>query len=112
MKKFVALYMAPIAEMDKMMKSSTPEDMKKGMDDWMKWADAHKKDIVELGAPLGKNKRVMKSGVFSERNEVAGFSIVQAESHEAAADIFENNPHLVIPGAYIEVLEWVEMPAM
>ena len=104
--------MAPIAEMDKMMENSTPEDMKEGMDGWMKWADLHKKDIVDLGAPLGKNKRVVKDGVSSVRNEVSGFSIVQAESHEAAAHIFKDSPHLVIPGAYIEVLEWVEMPGM
>lgn len=111
MKKFIALYMAPIEEFDKIMKS-TPEEMKKGMDDWNKWADSHKENIADLGAPLGKNKRVTKDGVSSTRNEIGGFSIIQAESHEVAADIFKDSPHLTIPGAYIDVLEWVQMPGM
>jgi hypothetical protein len=33
------------------------------------------------------------------------YSIVEAESHEAAAKIFENHPHLGIPQASIEVME-------
>ena len=62
MKKFMAMYMAPAATIAEMMKA-TPEQMKTGMDDWMKWSDAHKKQIVELGAPLGKTKRVTTSGM-------------------------------------------------
>src|SRR5258708_711163 len=112
MKKFVALYMAPVAEMDKMMKDSTPEDQKKGMDAWIKWMGMHKDDFVEQGAPLGKNKRVTKDSVSDKRNEVTGYSVVQADSHEEAAQIFKDSPHLQMPGAYVEVLEWVEMPGM
>ena len=41
-----------------MMKTSTPEQQKKGMDTWMKWMNANKTSIVRVGAPLGKTKRV------------------------------------------------------
>ena len=37
MKKFLVLYMANAAEFEKMMKNSTPEQQKKGMEAWMKW---------------------------------------------------------------------------
>lgn len=110
MKKFVALYMAPTAEMDKMMKDSTPKDMKEGMEKWTTWMKAHTAEFVDEGAALGKNKRVMKKGVSSTRNEVTGYSVVEAESHDDAVEIFKDSPHFDIPGAYIDVLEWVDMP--
>ena len=51
MKKFMVLYMASGAEFEKMMKNSTPEQRKKGMDAWMKWMNGNKASIVEGGAP-------------------------------------------------------------
>ena len=51
MKKFLVLYMAEGAEFEKMMRNSTPETRKKGMDAWMQWMDAHKASIVDGGAP-------------------------------------------------------------
>ena len=49
MKKFMVLYMASGPEFEKMMKNSTPEQQKKGMDAWMKWMNANKASIVEGG---------------------------------------------------------------
>ena len=37
MRKFMVLYMASKAELEKMMKNSTPEQQQKGMEAWMKW---------------------------------------------------------------------------
>ncbi|MBV8289730.1 MAG: hypothetical protein JOZ35_22695, partial [Hyphomicrobiales bacterium] len=97
MKKFLVLYMASAAEFEKMMKNSTPEQQKKGMDAWMKWMNKNKKSIVEGGAPLGKTKRVDAKGASNTTNEIGGYSIVQAASHGAAAKIFgKDHPHLGI----------------
>ena len=85
MKKFMVLYMASGAQFEKMMKSSTPEQQKKGMEAWMKWMDANKASLVDGGAPLGKTKRVDQSGASNIKNELGGYSIVQAKSHDAAA---------------------------
>jgi len=112
MKKYVAIYMAPIEEMDKMMKNTNPEQMKEMNEVWDKWSKTHAKNIVDMGAPLGKNKRVMKDGIKDVRNEMGGYSLVQAKSHEEAAKIFLDNPQLEMPGAYVEVMEWVDMPGM
>ena len=89
MKKFMVLYMASGAEFAKMMKNSTPEQQKKGMDAWMKWMNANKTSIVEGGAPLGKTKRVDSKGASNTKNEIGGYSVVQAESHDAATKIFD-----------------------
>jgi hypothetical protein len=43
---------------------------------------------------------------------LAGFTIVQAESHEAAAKLFEGHPHFTImPGEGVEVMEIMPIPA-
>ena len=112
MKKYFVLYMAPVAEMDKMMSSMSPEEQKKGMKEWTDWQAANKESIVEFGTPLGKNKRVTAKGVSDVRNEIGGYSIVQANSHEEAAELMRSNPHLKIPGGYIEVLAVVDMPGI
>ena len=61
MKKFMVLYMANAADFEKMMKESTPEQQKKGMEGWMKWMGDHKASLVDGGAPLGQTK-LLQSG--------------------------------------------------
>jgi hypothetical protein len=113
MKKFVVLYMASGPEFEKMMKNPTPEQKKKGMDAWMNWMNANKTSIVEGGAPLGKTKRVDSNGASNTKNEIGGYSVVQAESHDAATKIFgKDHPHLQMPGAWIEIIEIMPLPGM
>ena len=106
------LYNAPTASMEAMMKGMTPEQQKASMGEWMQWMDEHKASFVDMGAPVGKNKRVTQGGVADVRNEVGGYSIVQAESQEAAAKLFEGMGHFQIPGAYIEVMRLADMGKM
>ena len=113
MKKFMVLYMANAADFERMMKESTPEQQKKGMEGWMKWMGDHKASLVDHGAPLGKTKRVDAKGASDTKNEVCGYSIVQAESADAATKIFgKDQPHLQVPGAWIEIVEIMQLPGM
>ena len=98
---------------EEMKKNSTPEQQKKGMDAWMKWMEANKTSIVEGGAPLGKTKRVDSNGASSSKNEIGGYSIVQAESPEAATKLFgKDHPHLKMPGTWLEIMEIMPLPGM
>jgi hypothetical protein len=113
MKKFMVLYMASKAEFEKMMKNSTPEQQKKGMDAWMKWMNENKTSLVDGGAPLGKTKRVDSNGASNTKNEIGGYSVVQAETHDAATKMFgKEHPHLQVPGAWIEIVEIMPVPGM
>ena len=113
MKKFMVLYMASGPDFEKMMKSSTPEQQKKGMEAWMRWMNAHQSSIIEGGAPLGKTKRVDANGASNTKNEIGGYSVVQAESHDAATKIFgKDHPHLQMPGSWIEIVEIMPLPGM
>ena len=55
--------------------------------------------------PLGKTKRVSKEGVTDVKNDLNYYVIVEADSHDAASAMVQDNPHLRIPNAYIEVME-------
>ena len=114
MKKFMVLYMAPSAQFEAAMASVTPEQQQKGMAAWMAWMQANKASLVEGGAPLGKTRRVDADGARDARNDVGGYSIVQAESLDAAAKLVaKDHPHLkLMPGGWIEVMEIREMPGM
>lgn len=96
--------MAPPAELDTMMKEMTPEKSKKFDEEWNGWMATLGGALVERGGMLGKNKRVTASGIEDTRNDLTGYSIVEAESHEAAAKLFEKNPMFSMPGAYVEVV--------
>jgi hypothetical protein len=66
-----------------------------------------------MGGPLGRTKRASASGVSDMRNNLTGYTIVQAESHEAAAKMFENHPHFAIfPGDSVEIMEVLPIPGM
>jgi len=109
MQKFLVLYMAPLASMDAMMRDMNEEKAKKGMDEWSKWMADHKDMFADMGAPAGKNLRVTAQSASEVRNEINGYSIVHAESREAAAKMFEGMGHFDIPGAYVEVMPLVDM---
>ena len=105
------MYGAPVGAMDEMMKNSSQEERDKSMEEWTKWMQAKGSAIVEMGAPVGKNKRVTSGGIEDVRNEVGGYTIVEAGTHEEAAQLFTDNPGLLMPGGYVDVLAIVEMPA-
>ncbi len=71
--------------------------------EWNSWMESHKDVIVETSG-VGKPKRVTKDGIEDARNDIMMYSIVEAESLETAAQIFEGHPHFGIPGASIEVM--------
>lgn len=106
--KFMALYMAPASAIAEMMKMSEA-DGKKEMDAWMAWEASNKKAIADIGTPLGKTKSVTSSGVSDTHNEVTGFTIVEADSHDAAAKLFAGHPHLKHKGCRVEVLPFVDI---
>lgn len=111
MKRFLALYMADASGMADMMRNSTPEQRKQGMEAWEKWMADNKPSLADRGAPVGKTKRIDAKGAKDARNDVCGYSIVQAESADAAARIFgKDQPFLQMPGATIDLIEIMEMP--
>lgn len=93
----------------------SPEDRSKkereGIAAWGAWMAEHKEAVLEVGGPLGKTKRVSESGIADVSNELGAFVVVRADSHEAAAKMFENHPHFTIfPGEAVEVMPVMPIP--
>jgi len=61
--------------------------------------------MLRLTEAGGKTKAVTASGITDTRNDIMLYSIVEAESHEAAATAFAQHPHLTIPQSSIQVME-------
>ena len=93
-----------------------PEDQRRkkeqeGIAGWKAWVEKHQGAIVGMGGPLGKTKRVAQHGIEDVGNEMGAFTIVRAESHEAAAKLFENHPHFTIfPGDRVEIMPVLPIP--
>jgi hypothetical protein len=116
MKNFLAIYMgseAARARWEGLDEKKRKEREKAGMKGWMDWATENGKFIVEGGGPLGKTKRVNAKGISDTKNQLAAYTIVRAESHEAAAKLFLEHPHFMIfPGDSIEIMECLPIPEM
>jgi hypothetical protein len=108
MKKFLVTYLAPASVIDDW-KKTEPEKRKEAEEkmqgEWRKWMSDHMTIFVDKGAGVGKTKRVTAQGMSDTKNDIMLYAIVEAESHEGAAKIFEGHPHLQIPQSSIEVME-------
>lgn len=84
---------------------------KAGVEAWNAWVERHKDMIVDHGAPLGKTKRVDKTGVSNAANTLTAYAIIRAESHDAAARMFDHHPHFTIfPGEAVEIMPCLPVP--
>ncbi len=84
---------------------------REGMAAWKAWVEKHQGVIVAMGGPLGKTKKITQGGIEDISNQMGAFTVVRADSHEAAAKLFENHPHFAIfPGEAVEVMPVLPIP--
>jgi hypothetical protein len=82
-----------------------------GMAAWKAWIEKHQASVHAMGGPLGKTKKVTERGIEDVSNEMGAFMVVRAESHEAAAGLFEKHPHFMIfPGESVEIMPVLPIP--
>jgi hypothetical protein len=116
MKKFLAIYLGSPSALEKsgwntMDPAKRQQREATGMKAWGDWMIAHQAAIVEQGGPLGKTKRAAAQGVSDTKNGMTGYVVIQAETHEAAAKMFEHHPHFeIFPGDSIEIMECLPIP--
>jgi hypothetical protein len=103
MSKFMVLYRSSMSAREQSA-DTTPEQMEAGMRAWQAWADRVSYALVDLGSPLAHTTHVGPGAASTDG--VAGYSILQAGSADEVGTILEGHPHLKMPGASIEVLEF------
>ncbi len=116
MKQFLAVYVGTREALEKSGWNELDDEARKareaaGFQAWVDWGTANAAAIVDQGSPLGKTKSASPDGITDIKNALAAYVVVRAESHEAAAKLFENHPHFTIfPGDSVEIMECLPLP--
>jgi hypothetical protein len=112
MKKFMLLYNGPATPADQM----DPEKAEAVMADWGEWMDKLGSAMVEMGQPMDPRmaKSVVDDGSTGKPLQLSGYSIIQAESLDAAVELVDGHPFLSDQtGDFsVEVFELLEVPGM
>jgi hypothetical protein len=114
MPKYLVLYRSSVPATEQMA-GSGEEAAQAGMELWMAWAARVGAALVDMGSPLGGVGTVTSSGSKAETSRpfVGGFSILEADSVDAANKLLDDHPHFHSPGdPSIEVLEFLPIPGM
>lgn len=91
----------------------TPEQMQEVMGAWMAWSERVGSGMVDFGTPLAGGVRVSPEGTTPATNEVVGYTILEADTLDAALELARAHPHLTMPGGCsIEVHEAQPVPGM
>lgn len=91
--------------------AATPAEQQKSMDEWNKWFSSLGKAAVDIGAPTMPGKIVSSRQVTSRfgANPVTGYSIVKADSIDAAVDMAKSCPMVMDGSGRIAVYNVVAM---
>jgi hypothetical protein len=111
MTRFLVLYNADTSAQEQMAQA-TPEQQQAGMEAWMQWAQKTGPALVELGSPVQAAGRVTAGGDTANTCPACGWSVLEADSEHAARQLLEGHPHLMMPGASIDVFEALPIPGM
>ncbi len=90
-------------------KPDTPEEGAAEMEKWKAWVEGLGEAMTNPGTPLGMSKTLSADGVADNGgpNPLAGFSVVTADSIDAAVEMAKDCPFLKM--GTIEVAEMLEM---
>ncbi|MDH5334235.1 MAG: YciI family protein [Thermoleophilia bacterium] len=110
MTKFMLLYNGPAtppAEMD-------PEQVQAVMEAWGAWMGRVGDALTDMGAPTANGVAVVDDGSTGVATQINGYSIVEAESLDAAKKLVEGHPFLSEgSGKFsVEIHEVLPLPAM
>lgn len=115
MKTFLAMYTgspAAFAAWSALSAAEQQQRHEQGMAAWKQWMHDNNASVVEMGGPLSKTTLIDANGISEIRNQLAGFTIIQAESQQAAAQLFIGHPHFsIFPGQGVELMEILPVPA-
>ena len=88
-----------------------PEDMQAEMDRWKSWFDDIGASVVDPGNPVGMSRTVSADGVADDggTNPVSGYTVVRADSIDAAIAMAKTCPILSIGTIEVAEIHEVDM---
>jgi hypothetical protein len=102
MSKFVLVYLGGTM-------AESPAEQEAVMQKWMGWFDSIGPSILDGGNPFAGSTAVSSNGRSDQtKSQLTGYSIVEAESLDAAASLVEKCPVLESGGS-VEIFEAIPM---
>jgi hypothetical protein len=75
---------------------------------WSEWEERNAASFPDRGGMVGKTMRVTRDGVAEAVNPFCGYIVVEADTIDAAARLFENHPHFTIfPGDGVDIMPFL-----
>jgi hypothetical protein len=107
MSRFLFLYAGPATPMENL----TAEQAAEQQQAWGQWIERVGPALTDMGAPFGARSAVADDGGSSAASELNGYSIVEANSIEAARELTHNHPFLTEgKGRFsVEIFELIPM---
>ena len=90
-------------------KPKSPEEGAKNMAEWQAWIGGLGEAVINPGTPLSGTQTVSSEGVQPSSSTMSGFSVVEADSIDAAVEMAKSSPFLAVNGT-IDVSEVMELP--
>ena len=90
---------------------STPAEQARVMDLWGKWFGSIGASVVDGGNPVGMSRTVLANGSVVNNggaNPASGYTIVKADSHDAAVALAKGCP-ILQGGGSVEVAPIIDM---
>lgn len=89
----------------------TPEEGAKVMAAWQAWYADMGEAVVNGGAPVGMSKTVSSGGIADDggSNPLSGYTVVRAETIEAACEMAKGCPMVADGSGSVEVAQVQEM---
>ena len=111
MLRFIVIYRSPATEdvlLDDEARAKTDEEVHA----WTAWAKVAGKRLIDHGSLLGNPHVVTHSGISAAvvAGSATAYSFLEAKDMEQATALMHKHPHLVRPGATIEVYEVLPWP--
>jgi hypothetical protein len=116
MPKFLAVYTMKAEDFARFRSLSKAEQDAidaEGIPKWVEWEERNAARILNRGGMVGKTTRVTREGITPATNAICGYLIVEAETADAAALLFEDHPHItVFPGDGVDIMPFVTDPEL
>lgn len=90
MAQYMVVYKGEATDMADM----TPEQGAEIMAKWGAWMEKVGSGLVDIGSPFGPGSSVVDNGSTGVPNAATGYSIVEADSMDAATALVEGHPYL------------------
>jgi hypothetical protein len=79
-----------------------------GVGKWAAWEERNAAAILDRGGMVGKTTRITRDGVVDAVNPFCGYLVVEADTADAAARLFQDHPHItVFPGDGVDIMPFV-----